>query len=111
MLVSSRVLRVWLQSHSVQGLAGEGTSRSLHAVLVRRCALSSRSPIPGTSLPSPEALQAKLGTLSLAAQEKLEKDVAKKEAKAEAKADAAMKKKMSSQVRYLDLELGGTLLK
>ena len=41
-----------------------------------------------------EALQAKLGTLSLEAQEKLEKDTAKKEAKAEAKAEAAQKKKM-----------------
>lgn len=41
-----------------------------------------------------EAMQAKLGTLSLEAQSKLEKDTAKKEAKAEAKADAALKKKM-----------------
>jgi density-regulated protein len=41
-----------------------------------------------------EALQAKVGTLSLEAQSKLEKDTAKKEAKAEAKADAALKKKM-----------------
>ena len=41
-----------------------------------------------------EALQAKVGTLSLEAQSKLEKDTAKKEAKADAKADAAMKKKM-----------------
>jgi hypothetical protein len=41
-----------------------------------------------------EALQAKVGTLSLEAQAKLEKDTAKKEAKAEAKADAALKKKM-----------------
>ena len=41
-----------------------------------------------------EALQAKVGTLSLEAQSKLEKDSAKKEAKAEAKADAAMKKRM-----------------
>lgn len=47
-----------------------------------------------------EALQAKVGTLSLEAQTKLEKDTAKKEAKAEAKADAALKKKMASQVRY-----------
>lgn len=39
-------------------------------------------------------MQSKLGTLSLEAQTKLEKDTAKKEAKAEAKADAAMKKKM-----------------
>lgn len=44
-----------------------------------------------------EALQAKVGTLSLEAQTKLEKDSMKKEAKAEAKADAAMKKKL---VRY-----------
>lgn len=41
-----------------------------------------------------EALQAKVGTLSLEAQTKLEKDTAKKEAKAEARADAALKKKM-----------------
>ncbi|EIN11111.1 density-regulated protein DRP1 [Punctularia strigosozonata HHB-11173 SS5] len=47
---------------------------------------------------SEEALQAKLGTLSLEAQTKLEKEAAKKEAKAEAKADAALKKKMASQV-------------
>ena len=39
---------------------------------------------------SSEALQAKVGTLSLEAQSKLEKDTAKKEAKAEAKADAAL---------------------
>lgn len=36
--------------------------------------------------------------MTLAAQQKLEKDTAKKEAKADAKADAALKKKMSSQV-------------
>ncbi|KDQ63928.1 hypothetical protein JAAARDRAFT_27595 [Jaapia argillacea MUCL 33604] len=47
---------------------------------------------------SEDALQAKLGTMSLEAQSKLEKDVAKKEAKAEAKADAKLKKKMASQV-------------
>lgn len=41
-----------------------------------------------------EALQSKIGTLSMEAQAKLEKDTAKKEAKAEAKADAALKKKM-----------------
>jgi hypothetical protein len=46
-----------------------------------------------------EALQTKVGTLSLEAQVKLEKDMAKKEVKAEAKADAALKKKMASQVR------------
>ena len=45
-----------------------------------------------------EALQSRLGTLSLEAQAKLEKDVAKKEAKAEKKADAALKKKMVSSV-------------
>jgi hypothetical protein len=39
-------------------------------------------------------MQAKLGTLSLEAQSKLDKEAVKKEAKAEAKADAAMKKKM-----------------
>ncbi|KAI1795030.1 eukaryotic translation initiation factor 1-like protein [Ganoderma leucocontextum] len=43
---------------------------------------------------SEEALQAKIGTLSLEAQVKLDKETAKKEAKAEAKADAALKKKM-----------------
>ncbi|KAI0268090.1 translation initiation factor SUI1 [Gloeopeniophorella convolvens] len=47
---------------------------------------------------SDEALQAKLGTISLEAQKRLEKDTAKKEAKAEAKADAAKKKKLASQV-------------
>ncbi|CAK5281282.1 unnamed protein product [Mycena citricolor] len=47
---------------------------------------------------SDEALQNKIGTLSLEAQVKLEKDMAKKEAKAEAKADAALKKKMASQI-------------
>ena len=46
-----------------------------------------------------EALQAKIGTLSLEAQTKLEKEALKKEAKADAKADAALKKKLSSQVR------------
>lgn len=50
---------------------------------------------------SAEALSAKVGTLSLEAQSKLEKDTAKKEAKAEAKADAALKKKLASQVRPL----------
>lgn len=52
--------------------------------------------------PSPiEALQAKIGTLSLEAQTKLEKETAKKEVKAEAKADAALKKKMASKVRHI----------
>ncbi|KAF8151826.1 translation initiation factor SUI1 [Mycena galopus ATCC 62051] len=47
---------------------------------------------------SEEALQTKVGTLSLEAQTKLEKDMAKKEVKAEAKAEAALKKKMASQI-------------
>ncbi|KAJ7937040.1 translation initiation factor SUI1, partial [Mycena leptocephala] len=50
---------------------------------------------------SEEALQTKVGTLSLEAQVKLEKDMAKKEVKAEAKADAALKKKMASQVHNI----------
>ncbi|KAG1837497.1 translation initiation factor SUI1 [Suillus subalutaceus] len=53
---------------------------------------------------SDEALQSKIGTLSLEAQAKLEKDTAKKEAKAEAKADAAHKKKMASQVSIKRIE-------
>ncbi|KAI0774735.1 translation initiation factor SUI1 [Trametes elegans] len=53
---------------------------------------------------SEEALQAKIGTLSLEAQEKLEKDTAKKEAKAEAKAETALKKKMASQVTIKRIE-------
>ncbi|PIL37596.1 hypothetical protein GSI_01290 [Ganoderma sinense ZZ0214-1] len=53
---------------------------------------------------SEEALQAKIGTLSLEAQEKLDKETAKKEAKAEAKADAALKKKMASQVTIKRIE-------
>ncbi|KAJ7100859.1 translation initiation factor SUI1 [Mycena belliarum] len=53
---------------------------------------------------SEEALQTKLGTLSLEAQQKLEKDVAKKEVKAEAKADAALKKKMASQITIKRIE-------
>ncbi|KAH7910325.1 eukaryotic translation initiation factor 1-like protein [Hygrophoropsis aurantiaca] len=53
---------------------------------------------------SDEALQSKIGTLSLEAQAKLEKDTAKKEAKAEAKADAALKKKMASQVLIKRIE-------
>ena len=43
---------------------------------------------------STEALQQKIGTLSLEAQSKLEEDVAKKEAKAARKADAELKKKL-----------------
>ncbi|KAJ3575827.1 hypothetical protein NP233_g837 [Leucocoprinus birnbaumii] len=53
---------------------------------------------------SDEALQAKIGTLSLEAQAKLEQDTAKKEAKAEAKADAALKKKLASQVMIKRIE-------
>ncbi|KAG6818131.1 Translation machinery-associated protein 22 [Tephrocybe sp. NHM501043] len=50
------------------------------------------------------ALTSKVGTLSLEAQAKLEKDTAKKEAKAEAKADAALKKKLASQVTIKRIE-------
>lgn len=53
---------------------------------------------------SDEALQAKIGTLSLEAQAKLEQDTAKKEAKAEAKADAALKKKLASQITIKRIE-------
>ncbi|KAF7795546.1 hypothetical protein EIP86_006708 [Pleurotus ostreatoroseus] len=53
---------------------------------------------------SEEAVRAKLGTLSLEAQSKLEQDTAKKEAKAEAKADAALKKKMASQITIKRIE-------
>ncbi|KAJ7209408.1 translation initiation factor SUI1 [Mycena rebaudengoi] len=53
---------------------------------------------------SDEALQTKVGTLSLEAQSKLEKDTAKKEAKAEAKKDAALKKQMASQVTIKRIE-------
>ncbi|KIK63128.1 hypothetical protein GYMLUDRAFT_41447 [Collybiopsis luxurians FD-317 M1] len=53
---------------------------------------------------SEEALQTKIGTLSLEAQSKLEQDTAKKEAKAVAKADAALKKKMASQVTIKRIE-------
>ncbi|KAF9649666.1 hypothetical protein BDM02DRAFT_3084562, partial [Thelephora ganbajun] len=47
---------------------------------------------------SQEALEAKIGTLSLEGQALLEKDTAKKEAKAEAKALAEAKKKEASTV-------------
>ncbi|KAL0581421.1 Translation machinery-associated protein 22 [Marasmius crinis-equi] len=53
---------------------------------------------------SEEALQSKVGTLSLEAQSKLEKDTAKKEAKAEAKADAALKKKLASPITIKRIE-------
>ncbi|KAG6866901.1 Translation machinery-associated protein 22 [Blastosporella zonata] len=53
---------------------------------------------------SEDALTSKVGTLSLEAQAKLEKDTAKKEAKAEAKADAALKKKLASQVTIKRIE-------
>jgi len=53
---------------------------------------------------SDEALQAKIGTLSLEAQTKLEKEAMKKEAKADAKADAALKKKLASQVTIRRIE-------
>ncbi|KIL60661.1 hypothetical protein M378DRAFT_14013 [Amanita muscaria Koide BX008] len=48
---------------------------------------------------SEDALQVKIGTMSLEAQSKLEKDAVEKEAKADAKTDAALKKKLASQVR------------
>jgi len=47
---------------------------------------------------SEDALSAKVGTLSLEARNKLEKDTAKKEAKAEAKADADAKRKQAAKV-------------
>ncbi|KAL5507227.1 TMA22 [Sanghuangporus vaninii] len=47
---------------------------------------------------SEEALRAKIGTLSLDAQKKLEEDVQKAEQKADKKADAALKKLQESQV-------------
>jgi len=53
---------------------------------------------------SEEALQAKMGMLTIEAQNKLEKDTAKKEAKAEAKAEAALKKKLASQVTIKRIE-------
>lgn len=56
----------------------------------------------------PEALQSRLGTLSLEKQAKLEKDIAKAEKKAEKKADAAEKKK---KVRtYATLFAGDSLI-
>ena len=48
---------------------------------------------------NPAALAAKVGTLSIDKQLKLEQDVKKAEAKAEAKAEVAEKKKKSSKVR------------
>jgi density-regulated protein len=51
------------------------------------------------------ALKAKLGTISQAAQSKLEEDTAKKEAKAEAKADAARKKKLVRSQNLFDSHL------
>ncbi|KJA29690.1 hypothetical protein HYPSUDRAFT_126647 [Hypholoma sublateritium FD-334 SS-4] len=53
---------------------------------------------------SEEALTTKIGTLSLEAQAKLDKEAAKKEAKADAKADAALKKKLASQVTIKRIE-------
>lgn len=45
-----------------------------------------------------------MGMLTVEAQDKLEKDTAKKEAKAEAKAEAALKKKLASQVTIKRIE-------
>ncbi|KIL64000.1 hypothetical protein M378DRAFT_24773 [Amanita muscaria Koide BX008] len=53
---------------------------------------------------SEDALQAKIGTMSLEAQSKLEKDAVEKEAKADAKADAALKKKLASQITIKRIE-------
>jgi len=53
---------------------------------------------------SEDALTSKVGTLSLEAQSKLEKDTAKKEAKAEAKADAEAKKKQAAKVTIKRIE-------
>jgi len=53
---------------------------------------------------SEQALQSRLGTLSLEKQAKLEKDIAKAEKKAEKKADAAKKKKMESIVTIKRIE-------
>jgi len=53
---------------------------------------------------SEEALQTKMGMLSVEAQNKLEKEAVKKEAKAEAKAEAALKKKMASQITIKRVE-------
>ncbi|KAH8119315.1 density-regulated protein DRP1 [Phellopilus nigrolimitatus] len=53
---------------------------------------------------SEDALHAKIGTLSLEAQFKLEKDVAKAEKKAKEKAGVAMKKKLESQVIIKKIE-------
>lgn len=81
-------------------MARRRASWSIQQVLFRRCVSHAKIVKPWRSLTRIlEALQAKVGTLSLEAQTKLEKDTAKKEAKAEAKADAALKKKLASQVR------------
>jgi len=53
---------------------------------------------------SQDALTTKVGTLSLEAQTKLEKDTAKKEVKAEAKADAEAKKKQASKITIKRIE-------
>lgn len=69
--------------------------------LIRSLTETTPSGSCGRSLPndlcfliSADALTAKLGTLSVEAQSKLEKDTAKKEAKAEAKEVAEAKKKL-----------------
>jgi len=53
---------------------------------------------------SQDALTSKVGTLSLEAQTKLEKDTAKKEAKADAKADAEAKKRQAAKVTIKRIE-------
>ena len=93
----------------MQGHIAEGGPCLVRTVLLRGyachrvCATASADLRPPLRLSVAvlEALQARLGTLSLEAQSKLEADSAKKEAKAEAKAEAALKKKLvcNSSVR------------
>lgn len=85
----------------MQRMVERGARRPLRQVLFRGYVLLSVVTVIAINIRNiSEALQAKIGTLSLEAQSKLEKETAKKEAKAEAKADAALKKKMASQVCF-----------
>ena len=61
------------------------------------CLLSSPDRLSRSRLAA--AVRAKIGTLSLEAQKKLEEDVAKAEKKADKKADAAFKKQQVSKSR------------
>jgi len=100
--VPHRVLRIRFESHSLQGKAEGGGSGAVRPVLL------GRSVLPMLRVRSAhrhiEALASKIGTISLEAQSKIEKDTAKKEAKAEAKAEAALKKKLASQVTIKRIE-------